>query len=203
MANISYKLFNKGLETKNFNLAACFSLLPADGWDKLHFFIKPTNNNLKYKDFWFDLIKKIESTIETSECKNYVIVNNSGSRVKNLFLLSLIRYISEYDYDMDSVVIMTKKIIDLLPDIDPLTACIVAASNLNELNTNHSIVNFIAKDLKTVNDYINFNANSCFEFCLSDNNRIGGTEHRKWRSIVNSKKDPLDIEPILKHYKLI
>ncbi len=193
---VSYKLYSKNNRLLyDGNMVLCFYELNDNrDWFKMKLPIKCTEQNVNYVNFWIDLIIKIEPKIKID--KNYLIIPNMGYG-KTLFILTAIRYLWEGSNRYDDIVIMTKNIIDIIPDIDPLKAILMANSCTEKTGGwGHSLVNTVVTDLKGVWHYRRYKGDTVFGLTNS-----GYGNYDLLRKFRKAKKDKFDVSPILKHFK--
>lgn len=192
---VTYYLYGKyGKLLKSYNDTACFSSLTHNNnWYKLKLKLKSTEKNVEYIELWLKLIMKIESKIIIED--NYLIIPNLG-KGKTMFILTAIRYLWEGTNKYDDIVIMTKKIIDLHPTIDPLKA-ILLANSCTQYGSGwgHSLVNCVVNDLKGIWHYRRYKGNSVHEFT---NSSYGNPDLLK--QFREDKVDKYDVLPVLKHF---
>ncbi len=193
---VTYSLYGKyGKLLKKYNNTACFSNLcyPISNWYKLKLKLKSTEENVEYIEFWLKLIMKIETKITIKD--NYLIIPNLGEG-KTMFILTAIRYLWEGCNNYDDIVIMTKRIIDLHPTIDPLKAILLANScTMNCKGWGHSLVNCVVNELKGIWHYRSYKGNSVHEFT---NSSYGNPDVLK--QFRKAKIDKYDVLPVLKHF---
>ena len=192
---VTYSLYGKyGKLLKQYINHACFSEINCNNdWYKLKLKLKSTEENVEYIEFWLKLIMKIETKITIED--NYLIIPNLG-KGKTMFILTAIRYLWEGCNNYDDIVIMTKRIIDLHPTIDPLKAILLANScTQNASGWGHSLVNCVVNELKGIWHYRRYKGNSVHEFT---NSSYGNSDLlRQFREV---KVDKYDVLPVLKHF---
>ena len=193
--NVTYSLYGKyGKLLKEYDNTACFSEINYNNdWYKLKLKLKSTKENVEYIEFWLKLIMKIETKITIED--NYLIIPNLG-KGKTMFILTAIRYLWEGCNNYDDIVIMTKRIIDLHPTIDPLKAILLANScTMNCGGGGHSLVNCVVNELKGIWHYRRYKGNSVHEFT---NSSYGNSD--LLRQFRKAKLDKYDVLPVLKHF---
>ena len=192
---VTYSVYNKhGKLLNEYVNEACFSSLRYNrGWDYLKLKLKSTYQNVDYIEFWLKLILKIETKITIEG--NYLIIPNLG-RGKTMFIITAIRYLWEGGNNYDDIVIMTKRIIDLHPNIDPLKAILLANSCTSDCSGwGHSLVNAVVTDLKGVWHYRRHKGDSAQELT---NSSYGNSDLLK--KFRGQKVDAHDVLPVLKHF---
>lgn len=193
--NVTYSLYDKNntllLEKNN---KACFSqLYDISNWYKLKLKLKSTKENVEYIEFWLKLIMKIETKITIED--NYLIIPNLG-RGKTMFILTAIRYLWEGINNYDDIVIMTKKIIDLHSNIDPLKAILLANSCTQNVNGwGHSLIRAVVVDLKGIWYYRRYKGETVYGLT---NSSYGNED--LLRQFRKAKVDKYDVLPVLKHF---
>ena len=193
--NVTYSLYGKyGKLLEEYNNVACFSHLNRNNnWYKLKLKLKCSEKNVDYIEFWLKLIMKIETKITIKD--NYLIIPNLGIG-KTMFILTAIRYLWEGCNKYDDIVIMTKRIIDLHPNIDPLKAILLANSCTMSCNGwGHSLVNCIVNDLKGIWHYRRYKGDTANGLT---NSSYGGSQLLS--QFREAKTDKYDVLPVLKHF---
>lgn len=192
---VTYSLYGKyGKLLKEYNNDSCFSDIHyTNNWIKLKLKLKCSPKNKEYIEFWLKLIMKIETKITIED--NYLIIPNLG-RGKTMFILTAIRYLWEGTNNYDDIVIMTKRIIDLHPNIDPLKAILLANSCTTHCcGWGHSLVNCVVNQLKGIWHYRRYKGNTVFSFT---NSSYGNQDLLK--QFRKAKVDDYDVLPVLKHF---
>mgnify|MGYP000035304429 CR=1 FL=1 len=193
--NVTYSLYGKyGKLLEEYNNVACFRHLNHNNnWYKLKLKLKSTKKNIDYIEFWLKLIMRIETKITIKD--NYLIIPNLGID-KTMFILTAIRYLWEGSNNYDDIVIMTKKIIDLHPNIDPLKAILLANSCTTHCcGWGHSLVNCVVNQLKGIWHYRRYKGNTVFSFT---NSSYGNQDLLK--QFRKAKLNDYDVLPVLKHF---
>lgn len=193
---VTYSLYGKyGKLLKKYNNVACFSSLyyPISNWYKLKLKLKSTKENVEYVEFWLKLIMKIETKITIKD--NYLIIPNLG-KGKTMFILTAIRYLWEGSNKYDDIAIMTKRIIDLHPNIDPLKAILLANScTQNASGWGHSLIRGVVVDLKGIWHYRRYKGSTTMGLT---NSSYGNSD--LLRQFRKAKVDKYDVLPVLKHF---
>lgn len=159
--------------------------------------------NTDLVDFWMDLVIKIESKVVYNKEEKYITVPfyryNKG---RMLMILSIIRFLWEESVDLNTIPQMTKNILDVYPNLDPLKAILMAASNVHSTTTNHhNIVNCLCIELKGIWHYRRFKNDSVFSFTNSTSSyKCASVGVKEKLSKEYPKRDKFDIAPILHYY---
>ena len=193
--NVTYTLYSKyNRIIKSHINTACFSSVPKNnGWFKLKLKLKCSETNKDLIKFWIELIIKIEPKITIEE--DYLIIPNLGYG-KTMIILTTIRFLWEGQSGYDCIPRLTKHILDLKPNIDPLKAILLANScTINANGWGHSLVCGVVKNLKGVWHYRRYKRYTVFGFTNS-----GYNDDRLLIKIRKAKTHDYDVLPVLKEY---
>lgn len=185
-----YGKYNKLLYDKHDT--ACFSGIPRnDSWFKMKYKLQCSEKNKEFIKFWIELMMRIEPKITIEN--DYLVIPNLGWS-KTMIMLTAIRYLGEANYDC--IPKLTKNILDLKPDIDPLKAVLLANScTVRTGGWGHSLVHCVVGDLKGVWDYRRYKGCGVQEFT----NSVYGNGGLLMR-IREAKTHDYDVLPVLKQY---
>lgn len=195
--NVTYETFLNKKVVQNFKNTSCFSSLYFYKFDTIKLLLETSKLTEKYKNFWLKLVKQIEPSVKISRDRKYITVNYLGSKGKTLFLLSIIRYLWEGSRHYDHIVIMTYNILEKYPNLDPLSAIVIASSNTSKCDGfGHGVVsNGFASYIPTINDYVEYSSDRVFTLC-------GDTSYNNPLSAIRKlKSDDFDIDPIINHFQ--
>ena len=158
--------------------------------------IKVAKENEEYKDRWLEVLQEIEPELEILEKNTKAKLPNLGNYHKNLLILTLLRDLKGHYPD---VVSMSLKIMDNYPELDKLSA-IMMASAYGRWNGGggHSLCRRGADKLRTIEEYqqATFENHNLNEFSQTLNfDFIRGRS--KYDEIRSKMKHSLDIGPIV------
>jgi hypothetical protein len=193
--SVTYDLYGK--YNKLINCYAkdyCFSSLPKDNsWFKLKLKLKCSEMNKDLIEFWIKLMIKIEPKITIEN--DYLVIPNLGYG-KTMIILTAIRFLWEGSNRYDCIPRLTKNILDLKPNIDPLKAVLLANScTTHASGWGHSLVCCVVKDLKSVWHYRRYKGNTVHGFTNS-----GYGNSNLLAKIRKAKTHEYDVLPVLKQY---
>lgn len=192
---VTYSVYGKRNKLlHSYTNTACFiSLRDIGNWHKVKLKLKCSEQNLDYIHFWINLIMQIETKITIKD--GFLIIPNLG-RGKTLFILTAIRFLWEGQNNYDDIVIMTKRIIDLHPTIDPLKAILLANSCTKSCNSwGHSLVCCMVNNLVGTWNYRRYRG---YDVYGVTNSSYG--QYNLLNQFRKAKTDKYDVLPVLKHF---
>jgi hypothetical protein len=193
--NVTYDLYGKYNKLiKYYVKDYCFSSLPKDNsWFKLKLKLKCSEKNKDLIKFWIKLMIKIEPKITIEN--GYLVIPNLGVG-KTMIILTAIRFLWEGTNKYDCIPRLTKNILDLKPDIDPLKAVLLANScTINASGWGHSLVCCVVKDLKNIWQYRRYKGDTVHGLTNS-----GYGNNDLLAEIREAKMNEYDVLPVLKQY---
>ena len=204
--NVTYKMFRGDTCIREINNNICYSHLFRASPEKYsqitHVEVKIKTNSLTkpYKYFWLYLIKRIEPSFEI---KDKWIKVGGISHGKMKIILTILRFLWEDTNHYDEIVPIVFNILMDYPDMDPLKAIYLGnsiASNIG--NEVHSLVNYMADKLPTIEDYRTYSGDNVYSLTYSRPIYPPTDRYDALKKLKDKKQDLFDYKPAFEYYGL-
>lgn len=207
---VTYRCYKDGEVVLARDESICFahignkSIAGNDDWDFIDVKIKCCDDNLQHKDFWLDVIKRIEPKCKIIKdlAGEYLRIPYTPGRYGKFLVIGIIlRYLWHESNALSDIVLLTKNVLEKVPNLDPLKAVVVASSATSRKTGawGHALVNKMATTVRGRWHYQRLLGHQAYK--LTDSKTYGTVA--EYYPLRDSKENRYDVMPMLQHYGLV